>query len=366
MGCTVCILPYIIGCAVQCHRLYPLIEVGSPSIAQGEIITCRAVGIIDMVNAHRHPVAAEAHIIANPYKVAGVVVDVSGPCPSRAHGGVGIVILQAYIAAVGDGQNGGIIITIGVESNTAELIQCQLGFILCDNGNGGIAAFKIPALCGIRQIPGTVSQCGCAGHIIVGIGGVILGLISPCDCLEPCPVVAVSTWQGGRHIVGCNRNFIQCVTGELKKVHIQCRVCDDRPGRNRRQIVKVYKQSVQALQILRLIGHVAYIERLPVHCRTVRCRFHSKRRKDIFVGRSGIQFQSRVYTNRKHPLLRIDPIFIRGYCQYNTAGNLRKCKTDIGRNLAFAIFHIRSRNGVNTSFILICKRNGTVFIQFST
>ena len=61
-----------------------------------------------MIDGHGHPVAAEAQIAADPYQIAGVVVDVACTGPAGGVGGVVPIALQTVVIAEVNLQGGAI------------------------------------------------------------------------------------------------------------------------------------------------------------------------------------------------------------------------------------------------------------------
>ena len=136
-----------------------LVIIGAPAVAHTKFVGRGIVGVIDMGNAHGHPVATKSHITADPNQIAGIIVDISAACSACRGGGIIPVIFQTVVVAEIDGYHR--------QNVNAIFRRCKLGadvivmvaffFVLGQSDGQTRVDSGVPIPRQIRNVPGVIT-----------------------------------------------------------------------------------------------------------------------------------------------------------------------------------------------------------------
>ena len=103
MPCGIFVLPDIVG-VVGRPLIDKLVIIAAPAVAHTEIIIGLIVGVIHVIDSHRHTIAGEPQTVVDPDKVSRIVIDIACTCCAGTVGGVIPDVFQTAVVNVGNAQ----------------------------------------------------------------------------------------------------------------------------------------------------------------------------------------------------------------------------------------------------------------------
>ena len=324
----------------------------------------KVVRVVNQVQRERIDRGCVACQLLADLQLTGCVRNIGSTGRGRTQSGIGVIGFNTGVVPVGYDHDRRNRACVCVESGRGiVVIGINVTFIHHDKGAGCITGLiRVPLLYQLRNVPIPVSLSGIHHDVVNGIGAVIFRhTVAPGHCRKPVVIAGILGGQIGSNLIHTNGERGTIPLHILMLIQAQRCTHYFGTGRDRRHIVEVHKQSVTAI-VCSAVGLGTHIQILATQCCIIGCGFHGVNGIDFVQSLTGNNGKGRIDLYGENTLFIVDPFGVGFHCKDKASLGFVQCESNILRDNAGIIFHIRDGNLINGSSVRIQEADGAILI----